>query len=126
MQDQAGAAARAAAQGRTMKADFTIDYRCCRCRRGGLKLWRGANGAPNKYGEELLCAECLAPDQTVGSDGKAYDKDYGFATDQVAGWLPAVPVNDTFWSYTSVPPDDVRWWKALPTYGIPETARNKG
>ena len=96
---------------RPPKAPFTICYRCDKCRKEGLKLWRGAHGAEDENGHGLLCAACLCPDKRVGEDGKRK------GSDQVEGWLPAVPVDDTFWGYCSVPSADVMWWKALPTYG---------
>ena len=110
---------------RPPKAPFTVDYRCGKCGAEGLKLWRGVHGCKSKEGHELLCAKCLAPDLVVDDQGKAPSDPAKDAngrliplqdSDQVAGWLPAVPVDDTFWGYTSVPTADVRWWKALPTY----------
>lgn len=97
------------------KAPFTVEYRCGKCKAEGLKLWRGVHGCADDDGNELLCAACLAPGIVVGDDGRHEEKTYG-RTDQVKGWLPAVPVDDTFWGYTSVPSQDVDWWRALPTY----------
>ena len=79
-------------------------------------------------GQELKCAACLVPGQTVGDDGRAEYGKHGIMTDQVGGWLPACPVGDTFWGYSSVPSADVRWWKALPTYDAtakPKKTRKK-
>lgn len=100
------------------KTPFTVDYRCGKCGRDGLKLWRGVHGCKNKDGHELLCAACLAPDVVVDEKGKAQEKGpHGSYTDQVGGRLPAVPTDDTFWGYSSVPSQDVEWWQARPTYG---------
>lgn len=102
---------------RPPKAPFTIDYRCGKCGSSGLKLWRGVHGCKSKDGHELLCAACLAPGLVVDEKGKAREPGRrGVYSDQVGGWLPAVPVGDTYWGYTSVPTADVRWWTALPTY----------
>lgn len=99
------------------KAPFTVDYRCGKCRRDGVKLWRGTHGCPDDDGHELLCAKCLAPDVVVDESGKSQEAGpHGMRTDQILGWLPAVPVGDTYWGYSSVPSQDVDWWKALPTY----------
>lgn len=103
------------------KASFTVDYRCGKCHVSGVKLWRGVHGCKSKEGHELLCAYCLAPDVLVSAIGKAAIDPCDDAvpmspSDQVRGWLPAVPVDDTFWGYTSVPAADVSWWRALPTY----------
>jgi hypothetical protein len=99
------------------KDPYTVDYTCDKCDAKGLKLWRGVHGCADKNGHELLCAKCLAPTVKVDDAGKA-ESEYG-RTDQVAGWLPAVPTGDTFWGYTSVPTADLRWWLALPTYLAP-------
>jgi hypothetical protein len=110
---------------RPPKTPFTVDYRCGKCRAEGLKLWRGVHGCADADGVELKCARCLAPDVEVDAQGKA---DMGHChdgcghliskgrSDQIAGWLPAVPTDDTFWGYSSVPSADVEWWQALPTY----------
>ena len=100
------------------KSDFTVDYRCSECQRGGIKLWRLPNGAKDRKGRELLCAPCLAPairhGTTIDCDGKM-PSPWG-RTDQVCDWIPAVPSSDTFWGYTSVPREDVEWWRHLPTW----------
>lgn len=99
------------------KAPYTVCYQCAVCGATGRKLWRAAHVFASQV--TLKCASCLAPDLVVGDDGLASDPDDDdpdYRTDQVCGWLPAVPVHDTFWGYTSVPSVDARWWKALPTY----------
>jgi len=100
---------------RPPKAPFTLDYRCSKCKGGERKLWRGVHGCADENGHELLCAVCLAPNKTIRDDGRFDDGVHGLS-DQVNGWLPAVPVDDTYWGYTSVPTADCRWWEALPTY----------
>ncbi len=109
------------------KSAFTVDYHCHKCKAKGVKLWRGVHGCADKDGNELLCATCLAPGEKVDEKGKWQEPPYkskdahgnespGMRTDQVKGWLPAVPVDDTYWGYTSVPSQDVEWWDKLPTY----------
>lgn len=98
------------------KSPFTVDYTCQKCKAKGLKLWRGVHNCGDDDGNELLCASCLAPGLEVSEKGKAKDESVGFETDQIRGWLPAVPVDDTYWGYSSVPSQDVEWWKGLPTY----------
>lgn len=92
------------------------DYACGKCGARGLKLWRMANGARNADGHELLCAVCLAPFVQVDNWGKSITGSFGSATDQLSGWLPAVPTDGTYWGYTSVPDAGVTWWVNLPTY----------
>jgi hypothetical protein len=94
-------------------SDFTVDYTCSKCKVKGVKLWRQYQTCADA--QELLCAKCGAPDTVVDADGRA-DRD-GMRTDQIGSWLvPAVPVGDTYWGYTSVPSQDVEWWRKLPTY----------
>ncbi len=52
----------------------------------------------------------------VDRDGRHIDG-FGHRTDQVGGALPAVPVGNTYYGYTSVPDAGCDWWRALPTYG---------
>lgn len=111
---------------RPARSTYTVDYHCHKCKARDLKLWRGVHGCADKDGNELLCAKCLAPDAEVDAQGRWQeppfkDKDgkelcSGMRTDQVKSWLPAVPVGDTHWGYSSVPSQDVEWWRALPTY----------
>lgn len=108
------------------KHPFTIDYYCHKCKTRNVKLWRGVHGCADEEGHELLCASCLAPDAEVDENGKwpaPPFKDslgtvltHSYKTDQVKGWLPAIPVDDTYWGYSSVPSQDIEWWQALPTY----------
>lgn len=68
---------------------------------------------------ELLCAKCLAPKIKVDDEGKCirkFGKGFEMYTDQVDNGLPAVPVHDTFYGYSGVPDEGVKWWKSLPTY----------
>lgn len=98
------------------KSEFTIEYHCHKCKTKGVKLWRGVHGCADDDGNKLLCASCLTPDINVNDNGKARDESIGFETDQIKGWLPAIPVGDTYWGYSSVPSQDIEWWVALPTY----------
>jgi hypothetical protein len=101
---------------RSPRSAFTIDYHCHKCKTKNVKLWRGVHGCADKNGHELLCATCLAPGIPVNKDGRWRDPDMQIETDQVKGWLPAVPVGDTYWGYSSVPSQDLEWWLSLPTY----------
>lgn len=99
------------------------NYLCGKCGARSVKLWRGVHGCKNGEGHELLCASCLSPGEIVGDDGRVASE-YGSArTDQVKGWLPAVPTDGTFWGYTSVPPQPVGWWRGLPTYSTTAYAK---
>lgn len=107
---------------RPPKAPFTVDYRCGKCGARDVKLWRGWHGHADADGNELLCAACLAPGQHVDDKGRLpCDLLHGTPSDQINGWLPAVPVGDTYWGYTSVPTADCRWWSALPTYAATDS-----
>lgn len=102
---------------RPAKSPFTVKYHCHKCKQKNVKLWRGVHGCSDENGHELLCATCLAPGAEVDDKGKWQEPEpHGMRTDQVKGWLPAVPTDDTYWGYSSVPSQDVEWWIALPTY----------
>ena len=96
-----------------------IDYKCKFCGLAGHKLWRDYNTFV-EY-NELKCAKCAM--ERAGKEG-IIDKD-GFRdggldmrTDQIGWFVPAVltPDGDSFWGYTSAPPEAVDKWRALPTY----------
>ena len=102
-------------------------YLCTVCGAAGVKLWREYNTASDLTA--LYCAVCALKNQTrdLASainrtdwkiDAQGYHRDAnGIRSDQI-GWLvPAVPTveQDTYWGYTSVPPDGVAWWRAMPT-----------
>ncbi len=103
-----------------MPYETTVDYTCGACKARGVKLWRGVHGC-KMDGHELLCAACVAPPGTfVDDDGKGvneYDKPGDRMSTQVGCGLPAIPVDDTYYGHTSVPPEGFQWWSALPTYG---------
>ncbi len=76
----------------------------------------------------------------VNEDGLTNDSRGNRLTDQVmyqgsdtafngVVLLPAVPVDDTFWGYTSAPDNDIAWWRALPLSpnlpSIPLTPRQR-
>lgn len=100
---------------RDPRSSFTIDYECGKCKSDNIKLWRGIHGSSDIDGNDLLCAACLVPGEKINNKGKYLNPEYGM-TDQIRGWLPAVPVDDTFWGYGSVPSQDLEWWINLPTY----------
>jgi hypothetical protein len=98
---------------RSPRSPFTTKYHCSKCKQKNVKLWRDYQTFASHV--ELECASCLAPDVKVGEDGMHEEKDYG-RSDQLNGKVPAIPVDDTYWGYTSVPSQDVEWWVGLPTY----------
>ena len=106
---------------RPPRSAFTIDYHCHKCQQRDVKLWRPVHGGTNNKGQGLLCAACLAPGILVDEEGKWQEPNIpGMRTDQVKSWLPAIPVGDTYWGYSSVPSQDVEWWRNLATYPGPE------
>jgi hypothetical protein len=93
-----------------------MEYKCSKCGADNCKLWRDYD---HFFGDlNLYCAPCAAEDQkkdiqSIDTEG-CRSSPYG-RTDQI-GWLvPAVPYEDTFWGYASVPDERVEWWKKLPT-----------
>lgn len=94
------------------------NYACHKCNKTGVKLWRDYQTFLEN--QTLLCADDAAAEQqedisTMQPDGK-YTSDLGRPTDQIGWRIPAIPTaeNDTFWGYTSVPPEGCAWWDRLP------------
>jgi hypothetical protein len=82
------------------------NYVCSKCGNKDCKLWRPYNTAV--FPINLFCVICAQKDQDKVLDLKKSDQ---------IGWLvPAVPHEDTYWGYTSVPQDGVEWWQRLTTY----------
>ena len=97
-----------------------IPYKCATCGAEVCKLWRLYNTFLSH--QRLMCGPCALVDQKqqgpIDAGGYVYDKSIHQHCDQI-GWLvPAVPTPDgeTFWGYSSVPPEGVAWWRALPSY----------
>jgi len=104
-----------------------VTYVCTGCGSSNCRLWRQYQTFADQT--ELLCCECAEKDQSKtcqlpdGNDPHhktmVLDKGSGFerpATSTI-GWLvPAIPTADweTFWGYTSVPPDGIKWWYDMP------------
>lgn len=93
-------------------------YCCKECGRTGCKLWREYNTFADH--QTLLCCDCSAKEQkkdiaSLDAEGRHVD-DLEMRTDQIGMRMPAVPTveGDTYWGYTSVPQEGVRWWKNLP------------
>jgi len=88
-------------------------YSCCICGAHGCKLWR----ASGSFCIELHCCECIAKEErvdisTVDAHGMFHLGDH--TTDQIGGYVPAVPDEDgTWWGYTSVPNVGIMWWYRL-------------
>jgi hypothetical protein len=99
-------------------------YACSKCGAAGVKLWRPYSSSH----VELHCARCACtaqgkPYDQMDAAGTLLDGVDGVRRDQI-GWLvPAVPDErpdaqhrfaGNWWGYTSVPDEDVAWWKTLP------------
>jgi hypothetical protein len=117
-------------------------YECSACGAKSCKLWRQYQMFADSI--QLKCARCTGADiSTLDDDGKIESPHYtkggevrvmktnGLVdrighfgddvpmprTDQLNSLMPAVPTEDgdTFWGYTSVPPDGCFWWRSLPS-----------
>ncbi len=90
------------------------DYTCARCKSSGVKLWRQYQTFLGHI--ELLCCDCGAKDQGKELVDLQPDGRWGERKSDQIGWLvPAVPTEDgSFWGYTSVPYQQVQWWRSLP------------
>lgn len=96
--------------------EVLAQYKCEQCGVTGVKLWR----QPQSAGP-LTCNVCLGVE--VDDQGRAELEPigdisfHGQVSDQIKGWLPAVPTESDdlgFWGYSSVPIRGVDWWKKLP------------
>lgn len=96
-------------------------YACRSCGAHGVKLWREHNTSADYV--TLACFDCASAEQvakgrgaptSLDGGGRMFD-DVSPRSDQFWGRVPAVPTEDgeTFWGYTSVPDDGVKWWKNL-------------
>lgn len=99
-------------------------YECETCGGDRRKLWRVAASSHIR----LWCAACICeqtgvPPSEVHADGTwPCTMMPGRRTDQVyvpasgvPNLVPAIPdLDGEWWGYTSVPPEWVAWWKALP------------
>jgi hypothetical protein len=96
-------------------------YRCCKCNAHGCKLWRYSATSCI----ELHCCLCIGKEKhidvsSINDNGmvRVNDRTIGiYRTDQIGGYVPAVPDEDgeSFWGYTSVPDAGVNWWRRLPS-----------
>lgn len=102
------------------------NYRCAVCGAANCKLWR----EPAVFASHVVlrCAPCAARQadkdiSTLDATGKR-DSEHG-KTDQIGGWLPAVPTEDgsTYWGYTSVPDEGCKWWRDLPSLPLHDPAK---
>lgn len=97
--------------------DVLTQYKCEQCGTAGVKLWRLPHHAAG-----LKCNVCLGVE--VDAEGCAALEPiggisfHGQTSDQIKGWLPAVPTESDdlgYWGYSSVPIRGVDWWKKLPS-----------
>ncbi len=103
-----------------MLASIYRKYKCSKCKVRDCKLWRDYGYFLNHT--KLYCCKCAfteqdKPTKEVDENGKYLDEELQMKTDQI-GWLvPAVLTGEgSFWGYTSVPTEGVKWWRNLPTY----------
>lgn len=96
-------------------------YVCSSCGAHGVKLWREHSVCLERV--TLACFDCACAEQVASGRDVPTDLDGGGRmsnvdfprSDQFWGRVPATPTEDgeTFWGYTSVPDDGVKWWKRL-------------
>lgn len=92
------------------------NYKCSVTGKSGVKLWRQSHTLASNV--SLLCREEALKREGISED----DPDlYG---DQIGGLVPAIPVDDTFWGYTSAPLMGVFWWYNLDGHAKQESIRS--
>jgi len=95
------------------------EYKCSKCEKTKLKLWREYNS----FGPKLFCILCAMLEEKIDIatinvvnkiTGKLVDR-FGFDTDQIGSLVPAIPDEEDvgYWGYTSVPLKGIKWWYSL-------------
>jgi hypothetical protein len=90
-----------------------IGYNCQDCGVFGVRLYREYNTFMEH--QHLRCRACAVKKQSK-NDRKSDDL-FSSEKEHSIGWLvAAVPTEDgeSFWGFTSVPDDGVKWWDNLP------------
>lgn len=91
------------------------NYKCSVCGTTGKKLWRTAQS----FRIDLVCYNCSGETKFIDEEGKIEGLCPEYRTDQIFGSrVPAVPTFDdseSYWGYTSAPPEHVKWWRELPS-----------
>lgn len=91
-----------------ISGEIPKEYICSICNANGIKLYRKYQTFLDQ--QKLYCKACAFKDQTHNLTGDCCVGKY------VIGWLvAAVPTEDgsTYWGFTSVPDDGVKWWDGL-------------
>ncbi len=98
--------------------DVPVNYVCEKCKAKGVKLWRDL-GVFFAQAVSLYCFDCVCAKTgsvlEIRGDGMVPSR-FGGWTDQIRWYGPAVPTLDSesYWGYSSVPDEAVKWWKSLP------------
>lgn len=103
-----------------------VHYICGKCGAVNVKLWRDYMTFLDSL--VLHCARCAALAEKA--DISTIDPlglrtgDHG-TTDQIGNYVPAIPTEDglSYYGYTSVPPEAIKWWQDLPTLTFPTEKR---
>lgn len=90
-----------------MTKEEVLLYRCGVCGTDGVKLWRRWGKSLDR--QKVLCIDCAEDDQSLQYKFRA--KNAG----SIGNLVAAVPTDGgTFWSYSSIPQENVLWWDSLP------------
>lgn len=95
-------------------------YKCWGCGVRGVRLFREYQTFLNH--SSLACVDCALKQYRDGHKGEEYEpnkynEDKTLNSTHEIGWLvAAVPTEDgrSYWGYTSVPEEGVKWWMSLP------------
>lgn len=95
-------------------------YTCGHCGVSGVKLWRDVMAVATDVTLRCFACASIEDETSFGCDIRTGKHPTGRAgepwTDQFRHRLPAIPTPDnrSFWGYTAVPPDALKWWYGLP------------
>lgn len=99
----------------------TSFYNCDSCGATGGKMWRQYQC----FSPWVFCWSCLKEDrkgaeqlkdEDIRPDGTTWSVFANEYTYEIAGLVPAIPCDEGWWGYSSVPDADIRAWEALPLY----------
>lgn len=89
-----------------------LTYKCRSCGASGVKLWRLYNAFLSA--QELTCLACSKRETGEELVGDTIGWRIPACPDMLPNEEWGLPDGATYWGYTSVPDDLVKWWKELP------------
>lgn len=85
---------------------------CHKCHKRGIKLWKRFRSLDG----HLVCFKCSGDLRPINKDGQVprHDFPHLMTNDLDDWWVPAVPLNNSYYVLSSVPEEAMDAWKRLP------------